>query len=158
MRIVLMVLMPMMMGGCDAYTRAQINLVEQARRGVALSQMSATGHAKVITRLHELERRRLDEAFDADVRDQKTLSADWVTEHRRVYAGAIEAMAQERQNLLDATAAEKSNLQAVDAALQKLEWLQSIQMQWSWGKELGNGARSFEKCGAGGDFIELGKF
>jgi hypothetical protein len=139
--MMLIVFMSAMVAGCGAYTQVQMNLVEQARKGVALSQSSAGEHEKVIARLHELERRRLDEAFDGDVRDQKTLWADWIIEHRKAYAIAIEAMAREKQDLLSAMESEKSNLQAVDAALAKLEWLESIQMQWTLRKELGNGAR-----------------
>src|SRR6476646_6052828 len=84
--------------GCASYTQVQKKLVEQARKGVALSQTSAAGHEVVTVRLHDLQRKRLDQAFDDDVRDQKALSPDWVIEHRQAYAAAIEAMALEKQD------------------------------------------------------------
>src|ERR1043166_1238792 len=113
--------------GCAQYAQVQMDLVTQARKGVAICQKSTEGHGQVIERLTDLQRTRLNEAFDADVRDNPALSADWVVEHRKAYAAALLVLAQEQQQLQQARKTESQNLASIDQALTKLYWLESIQ-------------------------------
>jgi len=118
-------------GGCASYTQVQMDLVEQARKGVALVAQSHESRQQLIDELHVTRRRQLDEAFDADVRDVgDQLTPDWVIDHRRAYAAGIDALAGARNASLEAAEMERSNLAATDEALRRLYWLQSIQMQW----------------------------
>jgi hypothetical protein len=125
--------------GCAPYTQVQMRLVEQARKGVALCGESAAGREPMVQWLHELQRARLDEAFDADVAERPALTAEWVREHRKAYAVAIETLSLQKQRLNEAAAVERRNLKAIDAALARLEWLQSIQLKWNLWKESGDG-------------------
>jgi hypothetical protein len=116
------------LSGCGPYTRAEIGLVDQARRGVALCQRRAPAREEVVEKLYELRGRMLDEAFDADVREQPALSAGWVVEHRRAYAAALAAIREEREKLRAAEEADRRNLGAVDAVLVRLRWMQEIEL------------------------------
>ena len=117
--------------GCAPYTAVQIDLVEQARKGVA----NAADHQKLqradVEALRELRRKRLDEAFDADVVANGALSSDWVIEHRRAYAAGIDLLHQKHAAALMRVDKSDENLAAVDAALRQLHALQSIQIKWS---------------------------
>jgi hypothetical protein len=122
-----------MVCGCSAYTQTQMRLVEEARRGLLLTRCAQEERAVLVERLHELERRRLDEAFDADVRSQRALEADWVIEARRAYAAAMDALANQRQASREAQAAAQRNLDDIDAALERVLVLQGVQlklMEW----------------------------
>jgi hypothetical protein len=134
-----LILVVLMACGCGPYTQVQMRLVEEARKGVAICEKSAASDRVLIERLHELERARLDEAFDEDVVDRADLTPAWVREHRKAYAAAIEFLAGRKQQLSEAAEANQRNLKAIDAALVRLEWLQSIQMQWNFWKESGDG-------------------
>src|SRR5687767_4642377 len=93
-----LVLLVLMAPGCSPYVRVQMNLVEQARKGVEAAT-DAQGSSRQLADLsHTLQRRRVDEAFDADVRDcsPKQLNPDWVIEHRRAYAAALDSLATQR--------------------------------------------------------------
>ena len=125
--------------GCGPYTQVQMRLVDEARKGVAICGQSEADHEALIQRLHELQRARLDEAFDADVADQAAPTKEWIREHRKAYAAAIEALAAQKQRLTEAAEVEQRNLKAIDAALVRLEWLQSIQLKWNLWKENGDG-------------------
>jgi len=114
-------------GGCRTWVESQALLTDQARRGVELCRAANAGHRQVVAQLHQLQRGRLDGAFDADVRDQPALAADWVVEHRKAYAAALDALHAAQQSSLAAVAAEGENLNAVDAALVRLRHLQQIQ-------------------------------
>jgi len=112
---------------------AQTNLVAQARRGIDLAQSNQANFAAVHDELARLKRQRLDDAFDADVRErdeQGDLTAEWVIAHRAAYAAGLEAYAKQDQALRTSDAIGRRNLQAVDAALERLQFLQSIQNRW----------------------------
>src|SRR5687767_4273489 len=82
--------------GCATFTRAEMDLVAQARRGVDLVAQHEDQRDRAVAELARLRRGKLDEAFDADVRDratQETLDPDWVIEARRAYSVAIDAYA-----------------------------------------------------------------
>ncbi len=118
--------------GCAPYVAAQSGLVMQARRGIELARSNSAGHSAAVDELAKLKRQRLDEAFDADVRDRGLdLSAEWVIEHRAAYAAALEAHAQQRFGQARSDETARRNLDAVDAALQRLHWLNSMQAKWT---------------------------
>jgi hypothetical protein len=117
--------------GCAQYTAIQMNLVEQARKGVAITQKSLAEKSQVLEEYEKLQRRRLDEAFDADVRENHSLSSDWVIEHRRAYSAALDALFNQQQATRDAQLADERNLAAIDDALARVLWLQSVELHWA---------------------------
>lgn len=117
--------------GCTPVLDAQSDLIVQARRGIALTAQVQDRHAQVAEQLAQLRRARLDEAFDADVRDQPMLHADWVIEARQAYAAALDAYAKQAAASRDNDTIARDNLAAVDAALERLEWLTSIQRRFN---------------------------
>jgi hypothetical protein len=125
----------MLSAGCAPYTQVQMTLVEQARRGVAQVAQAAQAHEDAAEQLYTAKRQRLDEAFDADVREREaregTVGADWVIEHRRAYAAGVDAMERQRAAAQAASEVTRRNLRAVDDALQRLAWLQSLELQWA---------------------------
>ena len=119
--------------GCAPLMEAQSNLVVQARRGIDVAQSNQATFAAVHDELARLKRQRLDDAFDADVRERDErgdLTAEWVTAHRAAYAAGLEAYAKQDQALRESHAIGRRNLHAVDAALERLQFLQSIQNRW----------------------------
>ena len=132
-RIVLSAWFVVFVGGCAPLMDAQSNLTAQARRGIDLAQSNQANFTAVHDELARLKRQRLDDAFDADVRDRGErgdLTAEWVIAHRAAYAAGLEAYAKEDQALRASDAIGRRNLQAVDAALERLQFLQSIQNRW----------------------------
>lgn len=123
-------LWPILFSGCGQYTQVQMNLVQQARKGIELCTTATNQQSEQIQKYHTLKRQRLDEAFDADVKTAPKLSIDWVIEARKAYAVGLEALARDQASALQSLDAQQQNLKAIDQALQKLQWLQSIQMQW----------------------------
>ena len=117
--------------GCASWTQTQIDLVTQARKGVANLAQASEHRRDASEQLMKLRRERLDAAFDEDARNQIDLSADWVIDARKAYAVGLDSFAKQQAANESALGAEKSNLAAVDAALQKLQWLQSIQQKFS---------------------------
>jgi hypothetical protein len=132
MRIAPFLLLALLTGGCADYTAAQMQLTEQARRGIALTSESIAGKSQLIEQLHALQRRRMDEAFDADVRETGDLSAQWVIEHRRAYAAGLDALATQPEASRQAAETDQRNLSAARQALEQLLWLQSLQLRWSF--------------------------
>lgn len=132
----LLLLLPAICCGCSSYTQVQMQLVEQARRGVELSRQTLVVKGELSERLQTLQRERLDEAFDADVREAGDLSPEWIIEHRRAYAAGLEALTTQHAASAEADGIANRNLEATDLALQRLEWLLSIQLDWMfWKKE-----------------------
>jgi hypothetical protein len=118
-------------GGCARFTEAQMQLVEQAQRGIELCRTAQKDRAAVLAQYYELQRTRLDEASAADVREQKELSPDWVAEHQRAYSAAAAALERQRAASADADSAALKNFDAVDEALRRLLVLQGVQMRLS---------------------------
>ena len=91
--------------GCMPGAEAQRALLAQADRGVSL----LGGSIDERQRLHEAEqarlRARLDDAFDADLRQQPTMSVEDVIEARRAYAAGIDALHDAAMRTRDALAA-----------------------------------------------------
>src|SRR5438477_13046932 len=87
------------LSGCVQYAQVQMDLVTQARKGIVLCQKSAQTHEQVIDRLSEIQQSRLDEAFDADVRETKSLTSDWIIQHRKAYTAALLILSRQHQDL-----------------------------------------------------------
>ena len=126
------------LGGCSSYTASQAALVQKARKGVAVWASRESVRDEEVSRSYALKRAALDSAFDADVRQRaasaigagaggSALDADWVIEARRGYAAGLSALAQAQSAALAANDAARRDAAATDAALEKLEWLLSIQ-------------------------------
>ena len=112
--------------GCNRFTDAQARLIEQAQRGLELEKQSAAQRAEFVRSYHQMQRDRLDAAFDADVRQTNLLSRDWVIEHRKAYAAAVDAMHRQQNASEQADATAARNLAAIGAALDRLRALVSI--------------------------------
>ena len=122
-----------LLSGCAPFIDAQSSLLIEARRGIELAQSNRGSVSGVYAQLAKLKRQRLDAAFDADVREherEEALSADWVIDHRAAYAAALDAYATENAQLRASDDVARRNLDATDAALARLQWLQSIQNRW----------------------------
>jgi hypothetical protein len=124
-----MMALALLAGGCSGFGEAQMYLVEQARRGLDITRTVQTDHAQIVSQLYQLQQQRLADGFDADVRQQTALSADWIVEHRKAYAVALTALERQRAISAEAETAAQRNLAAVDAALQRLLVLQSLQLR-----------------------------
>ncbi len=124
-----MIALMLLAGGCRPYVDVQVQLAEQARRGVAMMAEAQAQHTQVAEELHALRRQRLDAAFDADVRERGELSAEWVIEHRKAYAAALEGLAEVRRASLSADESRRRTLEATDSALRRLVWLLEVQMK-----------------------------
>ena len=120
--------------GCTDFTQAQIDLVTQARRGIAAVSADEASRAQTASELTRLRRQRLDEAFDEDVQQramQESIDSDWVIEARRAYAAAIETYAAAQADADRASEVRARNLAAIDAALDRLQWMQSVQLKFN---------------------------
>jgi len=134
-----MAVMLFCVSGCAPWTTAQLELVTQARRGVTNVQKRSEERAVTARELGTLRRQRLNEAFDQDVREKQSIEAAWVIEHRKAYSAALDAYARQQAGEDAAALAEKRDLQAVDAALQRLAWLISVQAKFDLLAEVGDG-------------------
>ena len=130
MRTIVLLIPLLLLAGCQPYVQAQMDLVEQARRGVELARASQEQSRGAIEQLHDIQRKQLDDAFDADVRGRGSLDIPWIIAHRKAYALGLDALARERQAAENAHAAALRNLAATDAALEQFAWLQSLQLKW----------------------------
>jgi hypothetical protein len=118
--------------GCATFTRAEMDLVTQTRRGIALVAQHDDDRDRAVSELARLRREKLDDAFDADVRDratQESLDPDWVIEARRAYAVAIDAYAKAQATSERSAQVRKQNLTAINAALDRLQWMQSLRLK-----------------------------
>jgi hypothetical protein len=119
----------LLLSGCAPYTQVQIQLVEQTRRGLKQVESSLESKSQIVREYHELQRKRLDDAFDADVRQHDPLDPDWVIEHRRAYAAAIDALHSATIASLEADESNHRTIEAMRAALDRLEYLQALQLR-----------------------------
>jgi hypothetical protein len=120
--------------GCTTFTRAQMDLVDQARRGVTIVAQADQDRDRDVADLAKLRRQRLDAAFDDDVRTRSTqeaLDADWVIDARKAYAAGLDAYAKTQAASERNSDVRKRNLAAIDAALDRLHWMQSVQMKFN---------------------------
>ena len=119
--------------GCAPEAQVQMQLIDQARRGIAMTGEALKSDRGQIEQYEALRRTRLDESFDADVRDRAArgdaLTADWIIEARKGYATGVDALAAARERGRLNADAEQRTLQAVDDALLRLRWLQALQLR-----------------------------
>lgn len=119
----------LLLTGCSPVLEAQLHLLDLARKGLAGVGQSLDDRQRAMSALETSERRRLDTAFDSDVKGQPALNDGWVIEARQAYSAAIDAFALRRQQTERATDADQANLAAVDAALQQVQALNRAQLQ-----------------------------
>jgi hypothetical protein len=139
--LILILIAASLASGCAPYAHVQSQLVDQAARGVAALEQSLEQKSQIVAQHHALRRQQLDAAFDADVsqRDPSKLGAGWVIEHRRAYAAALDALSAARLASVQADEADRRNAQATLEALDRLRWLQSLQLRLvSFGRENAN--------------------
>jgi hypothetical protein len=113
--------------GCSSYTATQMRLVEQARKGVAIWQTRETAKDDEVRSAYAAKRKALDQAFDADIQQQQTLTAQWVVEARKAYSVGLNALAQNQAIALANNDAARRDAAATDEALARLLALLSIQ-------------------------------
>ncbi|HEX8325225.1 MAG TPA: hypothetical protein VF595_15085 [Tepidisphaeraceae bacterium] len=124
-----LLLLCLLITGCSPVIDAQLRLLDAARKGLAEVGQSLDDRQRAMAALEAAERRRLDAAFDTDVKTQSALTDAWVIEARTAYAALLDAFARRRQQSERATAADQANLAAVDAALQQLQALGRAQLR-----------------------------
>jgi hypothetical protein len=128
----LLVVALLALSGCATFTRAEMELVTQARRGIELVAQHDEQRDAAVAELARVRREKLDNAFDEDLRDRATqdaLDPEWVIEARQAYAVAIDAYAKAQAAGERAAAVRKQNLAAVNAALERLQWMQSVRLK-----------------------------
>ena len=85
-------------------------------------------------------RQRLDEAFDQDVRERalrdEPIDAEWVIEARRAYGAALAVYAHAQAMDEHSALERRRTLAAIEAALERVRWLQSIQLRLDFTSEL----------------------
>jgi hypothetical protein len=114
--------------GCASYTASQVQLAQQARKGVAIWSAREAQRDDDVQRIYAAKRQALDDAFDKDVHQQTgPIDAQWVIESRRAYAAGLASIQQQESAALAANAAAKNDATATDIALVKLLRLLSIQ-------------------------------
>jgi hypothetical protein len=110
-----------------------MDLATQARKGVALVRSDDASRAGLLGELARMQRSRLDEAFDRDVREHATtqpIDVDWVIEARKAYAIAIDSYAKAQASNDQAWLKRKELLSDVDALLERLQWMQSTRLKF----------------------------
>ncbi len=126
-----MIVLTLLAGGCASYSQAKIELTTQVRRGIESTRQATIAKQHVIDRLSDAQLDRLDVAFDADVRDRRTLTADWVIAHRKAYTIARDAMSEQKQSLRAGQLTIEANLDAIGAALDQLQQMHQIEAKWN---------------------------
>jgi hypothetical protein len=126
--IVIVMLAGLMNCGCSTYTASQLALATQARKGVAIWSGRESARDEDVKQAYAAKRLALDQAFDADVRQQPNPTADWIIEARKAYAVGLSAIGQSESAALANNDAARRDAAATDAALTQLQWLFSIQL------------------------------
>ena len=125
------VLIALLCAGCTPYVDAQMQLTEQARRGVAIAQKALADKKRVVEQYHKLQRAQIDAAFDLDVRerDRANLTPQWIVEHRKAYAAVLDALDAQAAASRAADDSTTRTLSATEDALKQLLILQSFQQK-----------------------------
>ncbi len=116
--------------GCAPMIEAEIGLIDQSRKGVAMVSDSVAARREMIRALLQKDRAALDAAFDEDVIEQSEIDSSWVIEARRAYAVALDALVRRDEAADRSIDADLDNLNAIDDALIELERLNQQQAQW----------------------------
>jgi hypothetical protein len=123
------VLVALVACGCAPYAQVQIDLLKQVDAGLAQTQTSLDQSSQMIAAYHDLRRKQLDEAFDLDVRERDSLNTEWIIEHRKAYAAAIDLLASARHRSERASEVDRQNLASLRDAISRIAWLQNLQLQ-----------------------------
>lgn len=115
--------------GCTTFTATQLQLTQQARKGVAIWIAREQSRDEQTQQEFAHKRKQLAQAFDADTRAQPTLDPDWVIEARKAYAAALDLLNQAEIAALAANESARRDAQATDLALQRLIDLQTVQIE-----------------------------
>jgi len=114
--------------GCSAPTAA-MDLIIQARQGLALSRQAHLDQHEQLMRLLGSQKTQLDDAFDNDARlveagaitdpqgQPVAMSAEWAISARRGYSAACDAISRQIQQANLAHTQDLDNIQAVDEAM-----------------------------------------
>ena len=140
MRSIGMMMVFALLVGCAPYTRVQIGLVEQARRGVAMWQQREAERDSAVRAEFDRRRAELGRAFDDDVRERPAgeLSPQWVIEARKAYAAGLDVIGRAESAAAAANETARRNAEATDQALQKLLWLESMELEMGSMGDVGN--------------------
>src|SRR5690348_6155667 len=120
-------LFALLLAGCTPYVDAQMQLTEQARKGIAIAQKALADKQRIVEQYHKLQRAQIDSAFDLDVRERSNLTPQWIVEHRKGYAAVLDALKAQEAASNQADASTARTLSATDDALKQLLILQSFQ-------------------------------
>jgi hypothetical protein len=115
--------------GCQQIAGTQMALLDQARKGVALSQQYAAEQEKLADELARVHNLRLGEALDADLKSAGELTPEKIIAARKAYAIGLEAIARQRQSWREAADLNRRNLAAADRALQQAKSLVESQLK-----------------------------
>jgi len=130
------------LAGCAPYTRVQIGLVEEARRGVAMWQERETERDAAARDQFTQRRAELGRAFDDDVRERAAaggeISPDWVVEARKAYAAGLDVIGKAESASVAGNETARRNADATDQALQKLLWLESMELDMASVADVGS--------------------
>jgi hypothetical protein len=112
------------LSGCTPAIDAELGLIEQSRRGLALIRESADARQQVVDAYFALRRQQLDEAFDDDLKiNDGSLTTIWVQQARQAYALGLEAIASAEVASRDAARTSADNTAAVELCLDELKAL-----------------------------------
>lgn len=114
-------------GGCGPYAQWQAELASQGREGLRRVDAAREASSKAVRQYLAERRQRLDEAFDADVRAQAALDAEFVIGARRLYAAGLDGIAEAAARQAEADRVAADNAAAADAALAALQRLLEAQ-------------------------------
>ncbi len=114
--------------GCAAID-AEIGLIGQSRRGVAMVKESIESRRGLVAALLAKDRSALDEAFDADASQREYIDTAWLIEARQAYTAAVEALTRRTASAERSFDADVDNLAAIDEALVELDRLNRAQRQ-----------------------------
>lgn len=119
--------------GCAEYTRTKIDLTASAQAGITRVRQAVNDVAVEREEAVDGLRRRLDEAFDADVAatSRQALDQAWIVTHRKAYAAAIDAFDARRQQQAQWTRDVLDTVDAIAAALGELQRMHALEMNFT---------------------------
>jgi len=118
--------------GCSSAINAELSLIDQSKRAVAAVDASLKDREAIAQEDFDTRRAKLDAAFDADLAAHAgDLSTAWVTDARRAYGDAIDALNAAKLQSQQAAQADQENLDAVNQALDELTTLNRAQLDWA---------------------------
>lgn len=120
------------LAGCTPAIDAELALIGQSRKGVAMVRESIDSRQSLLASAIANDRRELEAAFDLDLAQRESIDAAWVREARLAYSAALDALSRRHAASRAAQEADLDNLAAIDEALAELERLNRAQRAvWS---------------------------